>query len=206
MSSGSAMMSTRAEQRRRDPAQLAHPPVGARRHGSRTETGPRALTARRSDAPRTRAGSRRRSAGSRGSSRLAPRRTSGRRALATIRSRCRPWPSAGGAPPWPRARVSADARHERSARWVYGARHSVPAMTPNGTPSRMQSIATLVASRADSSFRRGTPIEPDVSTITISAASAPRRLAGDAVGGHGHDRVDLGRRRAAGTRSGSPPS
>ena len=35
----------------------------------------------------------------------------------------------------------------------------------------MQSIATLVASRADSSLRRGTPIEPDVSRITISAAS-----------------------------------
>ncbi len=44
-------------------------------------------------------------------------------------------------------------------------------MTPNATSSRMQSIATLVASRADSSLWAGAPIEPDVSTITISAAS-----------------------------------
>ena len=45
----------------------------------------------------------------------------------------------------------------------------------------MESIAACVASRAAMSFVRGTPIEPDVSTITISAASGCPAAAPPAV-------------------------
>ena len=57
----------------------------------------------------------------------------------------------------------------------------------------MQSIATAVASRAAMILDRGTSIDPDVSTITISAAVGRRSpRPGEAGGAHGHDRVDLG--------------
>ena len=54
---------------------------------------------------------------------------------------------------------------------------SVPAITANSAPSRMQSIAAQVASLAASMFRPGTAIDPDVSTITITADRTGRSTA-----------------------------
>ena len=47
----------------------------------------------------------------------------------------------------------------------------MPAITAKRTSSRMQSIATCVASRAARILRFGAPIEPDASMIRITAAS-----------------------------------
>ena len=70
------------------------------------------------------------------------------------------------------ARVGAEAGTSVPAVGYTAGANPCPAMTPNATPSRTQSIATPVASRAASSFGGGASIEPDVSMITISAASA----------------------------------
>src|SRR5215469_1583356 len=53
-----------------------------------------------------------------------------------------------------------------------GAATWLPAITANATPSRMTSIAAAVASRAWISFVIGAAIEPEQSTMMISAASA----------------------------------
>jgi hypothetical protein len=55
----------------------------------------------------------------------------------------------------------------------------VPATTANATPSRITSTAAAVAARASAILVRGLPIDPEQSTMMISALSAS--AAGPAV-------------------------
>ena len=104
------------------------------------------------------------------------------------------------------ARVCAEAEHERSvgagragARDLGAGDHAEQRRRRGCSRSRRwwPRCAALI-------LRPGAPIEPDVSTITISAASGWPAWPAGAVGGDGHDRVDLRCRRAGGTRSGRP--
>ncbi len=57
----------------------------------------------------------------------------------------------------------------------------VPAITANATPSRMTSTAAAVAARASAILLGGAFIEPEQSTMMISALSAPGAGAAETV-------------------------
>ena len=155
------------------------PPSRCRRRGSRTGTALAGGERWRRAAPASRARWRRRSAGSRGTIRARHGREQRRRQRQpAYRSPCRRRPRASRRPLW-RGPCAARMRGIEPAVLAGRPPHalSVPAMTPNsdavadavdrGSWSRLARLC---------SFDRGTSIDPDASTITISAASG--RLAG----------------------------